>query len=378
MPKNIVVCCDGTANEFARHSTNVVKLYSILTQDPAKQVTYYHPGLGTMEPAGALTTLARKVTKLLGQALGYGLANDMRDAYVFLMRTYQPGDRVFLFGFSRGAYTVRAVASLLHMYGLIRPDNEPLVPYAIRMLMAIKRGEDRDRDALHAYFRLAEDFKDSMSWTACAPHFVGVWDTVSSVGWVENPLKLPHVANNPSINIGRHAIAIDERRAFFRTHLWRRPKDPATPYGPRDEKQVWFPGVHCDVGGGYAETALSDVALRWMVVEAERAGLLCDRGRRDALLPPLAPRTMPAAPPPMHESLKGAWHLAELVWKKHFNMTTQEWGRRMNLWRRRTLPSAPLVHVSAYERDNAYRARIPNNAVRVDDDGAPGGGGPGA
>jgi uncharacterized protein (DUF2235 family) len=101
--KNIVVCCDGTANEFAKNNTNVVKLYSVLVRDPARQVTYYHPGLGTMEPAGALTTFARKVTKALGMAIGYGLANDMRDAYVFLMRTYQPGDHVYLFGFSRGA-----------------------------------------------------------------------------------------------------------------------------------------------------------------------------------------------------------------------------------------------------------------------------------
>jgi uncharacterized protein (DUF2235 family) len=108
--KNIVLCCDGTANEFAKHNTNVVKLYATLRQDPAAQVAYYHPGLGTMEPAGALTPWRRKITKLLGMAIGYGLANDVRDAYVFLMDRFEPGDRVFLFGFSRGAYTVRAVA----------------------------------------------------------------------------------------------------------------------------------------------------------------------------------------------------------------------------------------------------------------------------
>src|SRR3954452_3879948 len=103
MPKNIVVCCDGTANEFARNNTNVIKLFSTLVNDPARQVTFYHPGLGTMEPAGALTTLGRKVTKILGRAFGYGLAHDIRDAYVFLMNNYAAGDRIFLFGFSRGA-----------------------------------------------------------------------------------------------------------------------------------------------------------------------------------------------------------------------------------------------------------------------------------
>src|SRR5882757_5966780 len=115
MPKNIVVCCDGTANEFARDRTNVVKLYQTLIDDPARQICFYHPGLGTMEPAGALTPWARKVTKLLGLALGYGLESDVRDAYAYLMNCYEPGDHVYLFGFSRGAYTARAVASLLHM-----------------------------------------------------------------------------------------------------------------------------------------------------------------------------------------------------------------------------------------------------------------------
>lgn len=363
MGKNIVVCCDGTANEFAAHNTNVVKLYSILAQDPAGQVTYYHPGLGTMEPPGALTPLARKVTRALGLALGYGLAADMRDAYVFLMRTYRPGDRVFLFGFSRGAYTVRAVAALLHMFGLLRPDNEPLVPYAIRMLMGIKRAEGLGRQQLDAYFDLAFGFKRSMAGTDCAPHFVGVWDTVSSVGWVENPLKLPYVANNPSIAIGRHAIAIDERRAFFRSHLWR-PAGADKPWGPRDVKQVWFPGVHCDVGGGYAEAGLADVALRWMVCEAEAAGLLCDPARRDALLSSANPS--PAAPPPMHESLRGAWHLAELVWKKHFDRKTGRSGRRMNLWRRRSWNEGPSVHVSARDRGSEYLSRIPKDAVWVE------------
>jgi uncharacterized protein (DUF2235 family) len=251
MPKNIVICCDGTANEFAKNNTNVVKLYSALRRNPATQVTYYHPGLGTMEPVGALTTWARKVTKVLGMAFGHGLANDIRDAYVFLMKHYEPEDKAFLFGFSRGAYTVRAVASLLHVYGLAQPGNEALVPYIIRMMLGIQRATDSTdstadgRRAVNVYFTLAQDFKRMMARTDCKPWFVGVWDTVSFVGWVENPLKLPYVTSNPDIEIGRHAIAIDERRAFFRSHLWRTPADKSQPHGPKDLKQVWFPGVHC-------------------------------------------------------------------------------------------------------------------------------------
>jgi uncharacterized protein (DUF2235 family) len=372
MPRNIVLCCDGTANEFARHNTNVVKLYAMLQRDPAVQVTYYHPGLGTMEPAGALTTLARRTTKMLGMAFGYGLRDDIRDAYVFLMRNFAPGDEVYLFGFSRGAYTARAVASLLYMYGLIHPDNDALVPYVIRMMMGIERGRAGrgDRGALDDYFDLARAFKTDMSRVDCKPWFVGVWDTVSSVGWVENPLKLPYIANNPDIEIGRHAIAIDERRAFFRNHLWRAPADPAQPRGPRDVKQVWFPGAHCDVGGGYpvAESGLSNIALEWMVDEAEAAGLKVDPARRAEILGRAGvPRgTAPTAPAAAHESLEGWWHLAEYVPKKHFDWQTRTESRRMNRHRRRTIPPGSLVHAAAFERGEEYARRLPPDAVRVD------------
>ena len=372
MPKNLVLCCDGTANEFAKNNTNVVKLYSVLQHDRASQATFYHPGLGTMEAAGALTTFARKATKILGLALGYGLESDIRDAYVFLMRNYEPADRVFIFGFSRGAYTARAVASLLHMYGLVQPGNEALVPYMIRMMTAIQRGRSKSggEQAIADYFELARDFKQSMSRTECKPWFVGVWDTVSSVGWIENPLKLPFVTNNPDIEIGRHAIAIDERRAFFRTHLWRPAADPAQPRGPRDLKQVWFPGVHSDVGGGYpeAESGLAKLALEWMLDEAEAAGLLVDSARRREVLgeAPGSRHTAANANADPHESLTGAWHLAEYVPKRHFDFRTRTERRRMNRHRRRTIPAGSLVHASAFERGPEYAKRLPADAVRVE------------
>ena len=112
MPRNIVICCDGTANEFAKDQTNVVKLFSTLIQDPGRQLAFYHPGIGTMEPPGALTPLRRRIGVLLGQAVGAGIESDIRDAYIYLMRSFEPEDQVFLFGFSRGAYTVRALAAV--------------------------------------------------------------------------------------------------------------------------------------------------------------------------------------------------------------------------------------------------------------------------
>jgi uncharacterized protein (DUF2235 family) len=367
MAKNVVLCCDGTANEFARDRTNVVKLYYTLADDPTRQITYYHPGLGTMEPAGALTGIARKTTRLLGKAIGYGLETDIRDAYVFLMNHVEPGDRVYLFGFSRGAYTVRAVASLVHMYGLIPDGNEPLVPYAIRMLTAINKLRDKPgpQDA-NPIFDLANEFKDTFSRRECTLWFVGVWDTVSSVGWLENPVRLPYTADNPAIEHGRHAIAIDERRAFFRTNLWRPRGTP--PSGPRDLRQVWFPGVHSDVGGGYpeAQSALSKVALEWMLKEATAAGLLVEPAKAALMLGRAGGPYVPPDPDaPMHESLTLAWWPAELIPKRHFNWKGRRWERRCNLGRRRTIPPGSLVHQSAYARANGYKTRLPPDAIPV-------------
>jgi uncharacterized protein (DUF2235 family) len=372
MRKNIVICCDGTASEFASHLTNVVKLFYVVERDSVDQIAYYHPGLGTMEPAGALTPLTRKLTKLLGMAVGFGLSDDIFRAYSFLMEHYEDGDQVFLFGFSRGAYTVRAVCSLLYMYGLIRPGNESLVPYAVRMMLAIHRarGSQATRnDVRQRYFMLAEQFRHMMARTLCKPRFVGVWDTVSSVGWIDNPLKLPYIANNPDIEIGRHAVSIDEHRAFFRNHLWRLPDDLTAPRGPKDLKQVWFAGVHCDVGGGYPEkeSGLSKIALDWMIQEAKKAGLKVDGTREAEVLGKDHNDKYAAADPDaqIHESLSGAWNLGEFVLKEHYDWATGTSKRRMNLYRRRTLPPNSLVHESVFLRGDEYSSRLPKDVVRV-------------
>lgn len=355
--RNLIVCCDGTANEFAQDRTNVAKLY--FTLEPSEeQLAYYHPGLGTMEPSGALTGFGKEVTKLLGKAIGYGLEADVRDAYIFLMRNFRQGDRVFLFGFSRGAYTVRVVAALLHMYGLLPRDNEPLVPYAIRMMTA----SDQNR------FQLASQFRDTFS-ISCKPWFVGVWDTVSSVGWVANPLRVPFTSNNPDIEHGRQAISIDERRAFFRQNFWSHSPPPAgQASGPKYVKQVWFPGVHCDVGGGYPEmeSGLSKVALEWMLAEAQACGLRLSRDRTDLMLGKKGGAFV--APDPtakMHELLTVSWWPAEFVVKRHYDWHTHTAGLRMNLFRRRTMLTTPSIHDFAYQRDAAYQSRLPSDASRA-------------
>ena len=360
MPKNIVICCDGTANEFARDNTNVVKLYRTLIHASDRQVAYYHPGIGTMEAPGALTTLGRSLTKLAGLAFGYGLQGDVRDAYVYIMNHFEPGDRLFLFGFSRGAYTVRMIASLLRLYGLIRPGHEPLVPYAIRRMHAIYK----EADASTA-FSLADEFKETFCGTRCSPYFVGIWDCVSSVGWFGNPLRVPYSADNPDIEIGRHAISIDERRAFFRSNLWR-PRGNSDTSGPRDLKQVWFAGVHCDVGGGYPEdeSGLSKIALKWMLDEASEKGLLIDPERAATILGANASRyCTPDPKAQIHESLTWKWWIPEFLPKPHFDWKSRSTRRRMNLFRRRTIPAGAVVHESVTMRiasDPSYRPLPPS------------------
>ena len=356
MPKNVVVCCDGTANEFARNRTNVVKLFFTLATDPATQVACYHPGLGTMAPPGALTPLAQRMTRLSGLAFGYGLGADVRDAYVFIMNSFEPGDRLFLFGFSRGAYTVRAIASLLRSCGILRPGHETSIPYAIRLMNAIGTSQTAE------YFRLVARFKRTFAAGSCKPYFVGVWDTVSSVGWLNNPLKIPYTANNADIQIGRHAMALDERRGFYRPNLWR-PGEKTARSGPKDLKQVWFVGCHSDVGGGYPETesGLAKIALRWMLREAEAAGLLVDVGRRDAAI---AAGQGPDPDAKMHDELAAHlyWRLLEHVPKYHYDYATKTESLRANDSRPRWLPPGSLIHESVFQRAG-YAPQLPPDHV---------------
>lgn len=340
MPKNIVVCCDGTGNEFSERKSNVVKLYKTLICD-ATQIAYYHPGLGTMGARNALTRIGKWWTRVIGLAFGYGISENVADAYAFLMRTFQPGDQLYVFGFSRGAYTARALCGVLHIVGLLTEDNEALIPYAIRMIK--RNGID---------FKVAADFKKTFS-RECKPYFVGVWDTVSSVGWVYNAVRFPftNATNNADLCVVRHAVSIDERRAFFRQNLFGVPHDPQ-----QDVTEVWFAGVHSDVGGGYpeSESQLSQIALRWMLCEAELAGLAIDPQRKADILGGKPPYVVPEpSTRNQHESLHGWWWIAE-AWPKIVHILTPQgiWEKsaHLNLGRRRWISPNPQVHQSVERR----------------------------
>lgn len=362
MARNVVVCCDGTANEFAADRTNVAKLCHALVKDPERQLVYYHPGIGTMAPPGFGTGLGAWAARSAGAAFGYRLQEDIARAYAFIMNHWMEGDRLFLFGFSRGAYTARVVAALIHMYGLVMPGNEGLVPYLVRMLWKIHSiPHDGSAQAKKTnYFALAHQFKDSMAVAHCKPHFLGVWDTVSSVGWIGSPVALPYTKDNPDVIATRHAVAIDERRAFFRTNL----------FSPdmHDLREVWFPGVHCDVGGGYPERAsgLSKYALAWMADEARHSGLLLDGRRLDVVLgigdPEYAPRSPDAR---IHDSMTPRWRIAEFVPKRYWDKQRKEEIWRLNLFQRRDMGKAPIVHDVAWQIPGAYADRLPADVVKL-------------
>ncbi len=274
------------------------------------------------------------------------------------MSHYADGDKIFLFGFSRGAYTLRLVASLLHMFGVFREGVEHVVPYAIKFAKS-----DLLRDDSVQWFKSAEMFRAAFSRCECHVHFFGMWDSVGSIGApFSNPVGMPYIGHNPSIRIGRHAVAIDERRAFFRTELW----------GPQDSdiKQVWFPGAHSDIGGGYpeAESGLSKITLRWMIKEAVANGLLLDRNRAKIILGMHNDGYAPPNPrATIHRSLVGFWKFAEFLPKRYWSLKRGRHVWRINDFRYRTIPVRSLVHESAYQRGDGYAQRLPPDAIVVTD-----------
>jgi uncharacterized protein (DUF2235 family) len=358
MSRNLIVCFDGTSNQFGAHDTNVVRLVQSLERFGQRQIVYYDPGVGTLPEPGLLTQISKRVSELFGLAFGIGLIAKVERAYAFLMRNWQPGDRVFLFGFSRGAYTARALAGLLHMFGLLQPSHENLLPYVMRLFRSSRRIDDKNAKI----WRLSAQFRNTFARDAGVEHrrfrvhFVGVWDTVSSVGWIWDPVKFPHTAANPGIATIRHAVAIDERRSFFRQNLF------AADVRGQDLLELWFPGSHGDVGGGYPENhgGLWREPFTWMCEEAKKAGLLTDPEQERRVLTRTAPPEKPWAEP-QHESLTWGWWLAELFPKMRYNKRVRRRLPSLGLGRRRRIEPGAVLHRSVMLRKESVAGYAPAN-----------------
>ncbi|MCB0278399.1 MAG: DUF2235 domain-containing protein [Calditrichaeota bacterium] len=309
MPKNIVLCFDGTGNEFGVNNTNVVLTMRAIIKDQL-QIANYDPGVGTFSIFGR--TIGKKVGRVLGLAFGYGLEQNIEDGYRYLMDCYEDGDRVSFFGFSRGAFTARALAGMIHHYGILHPKNENLIPYVSDMYTSYHINKEMNQDRRN----LARQFRSIFS-RSCPIHFIGVWDTVKSLGWLMGK-KFFDQTLHYDVKYGYHAVSIDERRRKFPVTLW----DLSKKRPDQTIEQVWFSGVHSNVGGWYDQRGLSDIALAWMMDKAESAGLNLRSNWRN---------TIEQNPGDfLHNSRKGFWCLWPSV--------------------RRTIAAGSSIHQSVFDR----------------------------
>jgi len=243
--------------------TNVAKIaLALADQDDAgnRQLLHYAAGVGT-----------RRGERLIGGAFGVGLSRNVQDCYRFLVDTYEPGDKLYFFGFSRGAYTARSTVGLVRNCGILRPEQRD----RIKAAYALYRRPDKDSEPSGI---AAELFRRSHSYPDVYVDFVGVWDTVGALGIPIDGFRPPLLSRLWSFHDTRlsryvlnafQALAIDERRRPFKPTLWVRQDDAPD----QTLEQVWFAGVHSDVGGGYQDVGLSEIALLWMAEKARSCGL---------------------------------------------------------------------------------------------------------
>lgn len=402
--KNIVVCCDGTGNEIGENISNVLKLYRVLRKTEKtepQQVVYYNSGVGTLARPDPWTKIRQNAITVLGLATGYGLDDNILSAYEFLIDQYQDGDEVFLFGFSRGAYTVRVLAALLHKVGLLAPQQKNLAGAALTAYKQLNIDVEQDAFSLsgddseeveHQLGPLTKDdlaaqFARIVSTRWPTIKFVGVWDTVASV-IVPRPdrfyafslQKLAHVETNPSVRIFRQAMALDERRRMFRLTPWNEPQNfmhnrfsRVNNSDPQDVQQVWFAGVHGDVGGGYPEgnSALSKYPLLWMIDEAVKSGLAVDPRAVNQLAwghqrkgSPFS-YVAPSITGTVHQSLTASWQVLEWFPKAD---RYKEWKPRRSLighyfpnGEPRFVSSGAFIHESVMERMKLVANYRPEN-----------------
>ena len=298
--KSIVLFSDGTGNSSAKlFKTNVWRMYEAVDLGPPApgkrpQISYYDDGVGTS---------SFKPLAALGGAFGWGLKRNVLDIYRYACRNYREGDDIYAFGFSRGAFTARLVVALIAAEGLVRSESEAdLQRKTVYAYRAFRRAFLPRR--LEWPTKLARTVRDGITHSLDrlldrAPYnsddnlrpkirFIGVWDTVSAYGGpitevtraVDNwffPLSMPDYHLNERVLCARHALAIDDERDAFHPLLWDEVHEEtlrrAKLVEPTRLEQVWFTGMHADVGGGYPDESLSYVSLLWMMEEAEREGL---------------------------------------------------------------------------------------------------------
>lgn len=268
--KRIIVCCDGTWNRpdqvhngqtCASNVTKLARCIAPLDSAGVSQVVFYDKGVGT-----------GRFDRIWGGAFGAGIDDKILDAYRFLMTTYDPGDELFFFGFSRGAYTVRSTFGLIRNSGLLKRE------FAHKLHDAFELYRRRD-DASRPDQVESELFRRSYSYEPRAK-FMGVWDTVGSLGMPVGGLfklfnqryRFHDMTLSSYVDNAYQALSIDEHRKPFQPSVWKQSQNA----DGQVLEQVWFAGVHSNVGGSYPQAGLSDITLMWMIRKAQACHLAVD------------------------------------------------------------------------------------------------------
>jgi uncharacterized protein (DUF2235 family) len=286
MARNIVILSDGTGQGASMPDklTNVCKLWHATRDASAdRQVAFYDAGLGASDGR----SWWRWGHDLLSKATGLGISRNIKDCYGALIKEYTPGDHVFLFGFSRGAYTVRSLGGVLSLCGIPTRDasgkdprtnqaaRDALVEEAVETVYKHYGNDEQTKEQRRA---LGKAFRDKYASVFDAdpfvPFFIGVWDTVRALGIPGSSglIGWRHAFHDATLNRkvrwARQALAIDENRKVFAPEIWNEREETAQDKARGRIKQVWFAGAHSDIGGGYPETELADLTLDWMIKEA--------------------------------------------------------------------------------------------------------------
>lgn len=373
--KRLVVCLDGTWNtpDSGSRATNVVRIMRAIRPADDRgtaQVVFYDKGVGT----------SGVIDRVRGGAFGRGLDDNVKDGYRFLANNYHPDDEIYLFGFSRGAFTARSLGGFIGLCGLLNKNTMGRLPDAFRFYRT-SPGERSDsvRDAIRSLSRYPVDM-------TC----IGVWDTVGALGipleafqyWNRHKYAFHNTEIGDRVQHAFHAIAIDEKRGPFAPTLWQKPSNATRNYD--HVEQVWFCGVHSNVGGGYEDRRLSDLALRWMCRRVEATtGLALDPGEIPG---PVADHHLGE----IVESRGGFYAVSHALPMRRLidqNDADGSWWRPRNLRTSRPEPGFEFInekiHVSAtrrygqmapfngreerYEPDNLAAAK--GNVAAVDDEG---------
>lgn len=280
--KRIITCSDGTWNEPNKTDggkpirTNVQKIFDYILPRDEKgviQIKHYDQGVGS---EGNL------FTRMLHGATGKGIDQNIIDIYQFIVWNYEQGtgfqDEIYLFGFSRGAYTARSLGGLIRKCGILKKSNLNLIAEAYALYRDREAGPESEK---------AKKFRQENSYDVASIKFIGVWDTVGALGiplnafqWI-NKKKYAFYDTTLSsiIEHAYHAVSVDEQRANFKPTLWQKSPNPTHRAFEQVLEQQWFAGVHSNVGGGYVDEGLSDIALLWMLEKATATGLGFDKLR---------------------------------------------------------------------------------------------------